>query len=178
MTDFFPQLQRFQCLSQSIQYNGLQDTHTVYVTLEPSGACRIQTVFGLSAETVFGQLGTDESLLYQFFNSRETLKRIHFHELPSPRLGTPTLPDPYSGTRQANTDRSEECNQDRQILIGSVDIEGDDYLRILGCNTPRGLVLCLPIFLLAIARAISNGFASGAVWELLWFCLPIAAKRI
>ena len=37
------------------------------------------------------------------------------------------------------------------------------------------LVQRLPVFLLAIARTISNGFASGARFESLWLCLPIVA---
>jgi hypothetical protein len=52
------------------------------VTLEPSGVCRVHTAFGLPVETILRQLGTD-SPLYHFFNSRETLKKIHFRELIS-----------------------------------------------------------------------------------------------
>jgi hypothetical protein len=56
-------------------------------------------------------------------------------------------------------------------------IEGDYYLRILGCNTPRGLLLRLAIFLLTIARPITNGFASRAGFECLWLCPPFVARR-
>jgi hypothetical protein len=51
------------------------------------------------------------------------------------------------------------------------------YFRILNCNT-YGLVLRLPIFLLAIDRTISNGFALGAFIEFLWLCLPVVTKGI
>jgi hypothetical protein len=50
-------------------------------------------------------------------------------------------------------------------------------LAILCCNA-CGLVLRLPIFLLAIATTISNGFAYRARFEFLGLCLPIAAGRI
>jgi hypothetical protein len=50
-------------------------------------------------------------------------------------------------------------------------------LATLCCNT-CGLVLRPPIFLLAIARTISNSFACGAGFEFLYLCLPLVARRI
>jgi hypothetical protein len=50
-------------------------------------------------------------------------------------------------------------------------------LATLCCNT-CALVLRLPVFLLAITRTISNGFASEAGFEFLGLCLPLVAGRI
>jgi hypothetical protein len=51
------------------------------------------------------------------------------------------------------------------------------YLHFLSCNAPRGLVLRLPIFLLAINEINKQRLCIGNTFDHIWLCLPIIAGR-